>query len=139
MIELEHVIKECCEEFNIPVEFFHMNTRKRKIVFVRQMAHTILKERFRWSYEEIAKRVRVNERDKCSHTTVMYSVSTIKGYMEVGDNYFIKAYNNINKRLDGYYGDNVKAVIIHFPKNEPLDEFIDKFKKRYPDVDIFIN
>jgi hypothetical protein len=69
----------------------------------------------------------------------MYSVSTIKGYMDVGDDYFIKAYNNINKRLDGYYGDNVKAVIIHFPKNEPLDEFIDKFKKRYPDVDIFIN
>lgn len=139
MIELEHVVKECCEEFNIPVEFFYMNTRKRNIVTVRQIAHTILKERFRWSYEEIAKRVRINGRDKYSHTTAMHSVNAIKGYMDVGDDYFINAYTNINKRLDGYYGDNIKTVTIHFPKNEPLDEFIDKFKKRYPDVDIFIN
>lgn len=139
MLELEHVVKECCDEFNIPVESFHKNSRKRRIVTTRQMAHTILRERFRWSYEEIAKKVEVNGRNKCSHTTTMHSVTTIKGYMEVGDDYFIRKYNNINKRLDGYYGDNTKTVTIHFPKNEPLDEFIDKFKKRYPDVDIFIN
>ena len=138
MIELEHVIRECCQEFDIPAESFYQNTRKRRVVEVRQVIHTVLKERFRWSYKEIAQKTEIEGRS-CSHTTPMHSVKTVLGYMEVGDEYYITKYNNINKRLDNYYGSDVKTVTIHFPKNEPLDEFIDKFKKRYPDVKVCIN
>lgn len=137
-IGLKDVIKECCEEFNVPVESFYENTRKRQVVEVRQMIHTVLKERFRWTYQEIANSTEIEGRS-CSHTTTMHSVKTVLGYIKVKDEYYVTKYENINKRLDEYYGSDVKTVTIHFPKNEPLDEFVDKFKKRYPDVQIHIN
>lgn len=132
-ITVNDVILECCKEFDVSIENFYSKKRDQRIVISRQMSHIILKERLKLSYESIAALMSSPER-KMHHTTVMHSVKSIKGFLSINDDYVTKSYDNINRKLDGYYGPQSKVVTIYFPKNEPIDEFIHKFKKRYPDV-----
>lgn len=137
-VNLEDIIKECCQEFNVPEESFFKKTRVRRVTLARQMVQLILRERLRMSYPEIASSIVIEGR-KQHHTTTLHSVVTLKDYMSVGDKYIIEAFKNINQRLDSYREKDCIAVTIHFLKNEPIDEFIFKIRKRYPDVKISVN
>lgn len=132
-ITVTDVVLECCKEFNVSLEDFYSKKREHRIVISRQMSHMVLKERLKLSYESIAAIMSTGGR-KMHHTTVIHSVKSVKDFLSINDDYIIKAYDNINRRLDGYYGPESKTVTIYFPKNEPIEEFIHKFKKRYPDV-----
>ena len=137
-INLENIAKECCEEFNVPTDKFFAKTRVRRVTLARQMFQLILRERLRMSYNEIADSV-IIEGKRHHHTTVMHSVTTLKDYISIGDKHIIQSYENINKRLDAYRETDSKTVTIHFLKNEPIDEFIFRVRKRYPDVRISVN
>lgn len=132
-ITVTDVVLECCKEFDVSIDNYYSKKREQRIVMSRQLSHIVLKERLKLSYESIASLMSTGGR-KMHHTTVIHSVKSIKNFLSIGDDYITKAYDNINRRLDGYYGPESKTVTIYFPKNEPIEEFIHRFKERYPDV-----
>ena len=83
-----------CEYFNIPLDQFMSVTRKREVVFARQMAMVLSKRlsdkyKFKWSLYTIG--FEIGRKD---HATVLHALKTIKNLCDT-DVYVLKQYNDL--------------------------------------------
>ncbi len=80
-LALEEIIKIIAGFYNMPVEQIYEKTRKKEIVYVRQIVMYILREYFNISYPAIGKEI--GGRD---HTTVIHSYERVKGNLKEDPN-----------------------------------------------------
>jgi chromosomal replication initiator protein len=76
-ISIEEIQKVVCEFFQIPDDLLRGKSRKQEIVFSRQIAMFLSKEKTRYSLKSIG--LHFGGRD---HTTVIHALQTIQGMLK---------------------------------------------------------
>lgn len=79
--QADNLIARVCLEFNTTVEPLKLRSRKRELVIPRQIAFYLLRTKLDLTLSDIG---RMFNRD---HATVLYSVRTVKNFLEFDDYY----------------------------------------------------
>jgi hypothetical protein len=93
--QIQRILNLCCYYFNVTMKDIVSKSRKKEIVYARQMAMKIL--RYNFKYPLVLKEIGgVFGRD---HTTVVHGTRTMIGYLQVKDGYLFEIHSKILKKL----------------------------------------
>lgn len=104
------------EVYGVPIEALNTKMRFREVVNARQMMFKVARDHFGMTYKEIG-RVLLPERRSFDHTTIIYSIRTVNGYLKVGDENTTAKYNAVMS----FIGQKVKRdsiVTIHLKESQ---------------------
>lgn len=104
------------EVYGVPIEALNTKMRFREVVNARQMMFKVARDHFGMTYKEIG-RVLLPERRSFDHTTIIYAIRTVNGYLKVGDENTTAKYNAVMS----FIGQKVKRdsiVTIHLKESQ---------------------
>lgn len=93
IINSDHILKLCCEYYNMPVNLVKSRTRKREIVQVRQIAMTLSM----FYTDESQESIGLNY-GNYDHATCINARKTVNNLLET-DKVFRTQYDDIERRL----------------------------------------
>jgi len=103
-----------------------IKSTKREIVFIRQVVQYFLKHHTKFSLEKIGE-----ETGGCDHATIIYSVNTIQGFLDIEDKKTVDLYRCFYDSIKDFLIDNILVVPYKIEKHVPIPNLIPSNKK-YP-------
>lgn len=82
---IKHISNVICKYFELKIEVFQSDSRKREVVMARQLAHYFSKKFTKLSLAKIG-----DEIGGLDHTTVLHSIKTVKNLCDTDKEYFRK-------------------------------------------------
>lgn len=92
---IEHICNVVCDYFSIKQEIFQSNTRKREVVFARQIAFYFARKYTKLSLAKIGEKI--GDKD---HTTIRHGLITVENLMETNKKHF-KTVKEIKDKITG--------------------------------------